>query len=412
MLRGIQFIAMLLVSIISIAQVSFEKGYFIDVNGNKTTCLIKNLRLYENPESFKYKLEGSSELQTITLDNAIEVGIEGEIKYERHLVEIDYNSDELNALDQNFNEESQKVEKQVFLRKIVEGEFNLYDFVEGNIQKFFVSNSEVSPRQLTYKVEKVNGGIASSGKYRGQLNYFFNCNNISTKNLTYSSGSIIGYIKRVYKCKNSPYTIYKKKGVDFNIKLKGGYRISNLVVDTERNFQSVSDEFTESGGPIFGFEAELGLPFFNNRLSLPINFMYHSSSFEKINSVLYPQDHTFILDYSSLEAILALRYNLPLGKKSTIGLSTGLAFDVFSNDTNEVRVVQGGTLRVLENEAFTTKSTANLVFGLNYTYDKKYFAEVNYSLDRDLSKNQPAYNVQFSYINFVVGYTIFSMERK
>ena len=43
------------------AQVNFDKGYFIDNNGQKTECLIKNADRGNNPSSFEYKLSESSE---------------------------------------------------------------------------------------------------------------------------------------------------------------------------------------------------------------------------------------------------------------------------------------------------------------------------------------------------------------
>ena len=38
------------------AQISFEKGYYIDNSNQKVDCLIKNVDWKNNPTSFEYKL--------------------------------------------------------------------------------------------------------------------------------------------------------------------------------------------------------------------------------------------------------------------------------------------------------------------------------------------------------------------
>ena len=43
------------------AQISFEKGYFINNANQKTNCLIKNQDWKDNPTEFEYKLDENSE---------------------------------------------------------------------------------------------------------------------------------------------------------------------------------------------------------------------------------------------------------------------------------------------------------------------------------------------------------------
>ncbi len=53
----------------SFAQISFEKGYFLNESGDKTTCLIKNIDWKNNPVKFSYKLNENSPVQVAEIQN-------------------------------------------------------------------------------------------------------------------------------------------------------------------------------------------------------------------------------------------------------------------------------------------------------------------------------------------------------
>jgi len=85
------YIAVLLFTIlISKGQVAFEKGYFIDNMGIKTTGYIKNLDWRNNPNTFKYKIStGSSEELQGKISDYQEFGIDDNTRFVRRTVNIE-----------------------------------------------------------------------------------------------------------------------------------------------------------------------------------------------------------------------------------------------------------------------------------------------------------------------------------
>ena len=65
----------------AISQIHFEAGYFIQTNGDKVACLIKNEDWIGSPTSFTYKLEENGETKVGSLDNVIEFGSAQSFKY-------------------------------------------------------------------------------------------------------------------------------------------------------------------------------------------------------------------------------------------------------------------------------------------------------------------------------------------
>ena len=78
-MRLLILICIQLITINLSAQITFEKGYFLDNEGNKTICSIKNIDWKNNPTSITYRLhENSTSIKTI--DEIQEFGIYGKSK--------------------------------------------------------------------------------------------------------------------------------------------------------------------------------------------------------------------------------------------------------------------------------------------------------------------------------------------
>jgi hypothetical protein len=71
------FILYLLITEILFGQIVFEKGYFIDKNGNKIICLIKNIDWKDNPKGFDYKLFEDGEIKSANTEDVLEFSVEG-----------------------------------------------------------------------------------------------------------------------------------------------------------------------------------------------------------------------------------------------------------------------------------------------------------------------------------------------
>lgn len=140
---------LLLISINSFAQISFEKGYFIDENNQKTECLIKNVDWKDNPSKFTYKREDSSIPEKGDISSVKEFGIYGFSKYIRENVKIDRSSNDYKKL--TYEKDPILKQELLFLKVIIEGKSSLYYYEDRDIMRFFYSVTDTSINQLIHK---------------------------------------------------------------------------------------------------------------------------------------------------------------------------------------------------------------------------------------------------------------------
>ena len=88
-----------LISLSGFSQIKFEPGYFINNDGVKTNCLIKNLDWKDNPTRFIYKLTENDANTTLTIDSVQEFGVINESVFKRFIVKIDRSFEEVSKLN-------------------------------------------------------------------------------------------------------------------------------------------------------------------------------------------------------------------------------------------------------------------------------------------------------------------------
>jgi hypothetical protein len=140
-----QLVLLLTIAVFSInaySQNTFEKGYFINNNNQKTECLIKNNDWKSNPSSFEYKESENSEIIVVDITSAKEFGIYTLSKYVRSTVKLDKSSVNINEL--STEKEPAFIEEILFLKVLVEGKSNLYHYLDGNIQRFFYNKDNAT----------------------------------------------------------------------------------------------------------------------------------------------------------------------------------------------------------------------------------------------------------------------------
>lgn len=125
----------------SIAQINFEKGYFINSSGEKTECLIKNEDWRSNPEFIQYKLSEDDIIKTLSIANTKEFSVYESSKFIRENIDIEYSSLETNKITdkRKLNFEN----KTLFLRVLTEGKANLYSFRDRSIIKFIAASRKI-----------------------------------------------------------------------------------------------------------------------------------------------------------------------------------------------------------------------------------------------------------------------------
>lgn len=124
-----------MISINCFSQISFEKGYYIDNSNQKTNCLIKNIDQKNTPTEFEFKLFEDSESKKTTIESIKEFGIDNISKYIRSTVNIDRSSESLKNLSKYKKPIFKKEE--LFLKVLVSGKATLYQYVDGNLKRYF-----------------------------------------------------------------------------------------------------------------------------------------------------------------------------------------------------------------------------------------------------------------------------------
>ncbi|MFL0097040.1 tRNA modification GTPase, partial [Tenacibaculum maritimum] len=153
----------------SYAQITFEKGYYIDNLNQKVNCYIKNIDWDNTPSYFEYKTTLSSPKKTIQVQSVKEFAIIGQSKYIRSLVEIDRSSSSLKHISNNkepiFKKES------LFLKVLVAGKASLYFYKDNNLRRYFYSKDDSQQiKQLIYKPYRISENkIRKNNTFKRQL---------------------------------------------------------------------------------------------------------------------------------------------------------------------------------------------------------------------------------------------------
>ncbi len=178
------------------AQVKFDSGYFVNNDGRKTICLIKNYDWKYNPNDFLYKQAENADVQKADINDVREFGIVNFSRYERYDVDIDTSSEELDEVSTNSRPEFKR--KRVFLKVIVEGKASLYEYWAENRVRYFFKTDSLTPEPLIHKKyygddEPTN--LLENNLFRNQLWTSLQAPDLAQKdfsNLNYNEKSLAG----------------------------------------------------------------------------------------------------------------------------------------------------------------------------------------------------------------------------
>lgn len=404
-----EIVLTVLISVLSFncyAQTSFEKGYFIDNEGQKTNVLIKNLDWKDNPTEFQYKLSENDFPKTATINSVKEWGIADKLKYRRYTVNIDRSSEDIKRLSSLrnpvFNEE------QLFLKALVEGKANLYAFEDGNLRRYFFKTHNSDIEQLVYKKYLTpNNTIGKNKEYKHQLWNTLKCKDFPItliQDVDYRKNDLVKYFINYNECQNSEFTIYEKKQNNdiFHLTIRPGFRSSNLKIHNSINTNSWNANFGRELGLSFGVEAEVIMPFNNNKWAFLIEPTFQYFKSEKEISA-----ETIKVDYKSIEVPIGIRHYFFLNNNSKLFIN-GLLVSDFSNNSNMIfeRVIDSKKVAILDLDIKTRiNPTAGL--GAGYKYNNKLSFELRYIFKRDLLTKHKYLFSDYNSFSVMFGYTVF-----
>ncbi len=306
-----------------IGQSIFKQGYFIDNAGKKTHCLIKNIGWRSTPTEFKWKVSEKEDIQTATIKNINEFGVNDLFKYTRHTVELD-----LSPVKTDNLEKDRKVHKKtasIFLQTLVSHpQASLYQYQKGDIKKFFYQTDETeTPQLLVYKKFVVinslgNEYITENKTYQYQLQQTFPIEGKKTTSISYQKKALIKYFENYLKSTNNTNNFTPKSNqFKMEVGVIGGASFTSFTHEREF-FGKTTFEFEDKIAPKPGIYIESYLPIYNNKLSLFVEASYQSyTSKNKNNSSISTRLGGQELKYKSLNLTSGIRIYSFLNPKST-----------------------------------------------------------------------------------------------
>lgn len=407
MKKQLLFFLAIILSFNCYSQIGFEKGYYIDNNNQKINCLIKNIDWKNNPTEFEYILSENSDPKIETIKSVKEFGINNISKYIRINVDIDRSSDNINELG---DEKKAILKKEELLLKVlVEGKASLYQYVDGNLKRYFYNKDNANIEQLIYKSYRAaENKIGKNNRYKQQLWNDLKCSDFKIskiENLDYKKNSLVNFFVEYNKCNNQEYVNFeeKQKRDLLNLTIRPRINTSSLTIQNSVSNSRDSD-FKNKIGFGFGVEAEVILPFNKNKWAVAIEPTYQSFKSEKKTNVNNVSGGVFIetVDYNSLEIPISLRYYLFLNNKSKIFINASSIFDLSPNSSIEFTRNDGSIISSLD-----IKARFNLAIGIGYKQNDKYSIELRYQTPREVLEYYSYWSSEYKTLALIFGYSLF-----
>lgn len=392
------------------AQIEFEKAYFINNSNQKIECFIKNVDWLDNPIDFQYKLSGDSDFQTAGIKNVKEFGIYSKSKYIRSLVEIDHSINTIGNLSRT--SAPTFIQEELFLKVLIEGKANLYEYINGDLTKYFYNVENALIKQLVYKeylnTVEYNEVISKNNYYKQQLWNDLKCDNFTEnklKNINYRRKDLEIFFIEYSNCNSEKaLVINNQKATKDLLKLTIRPRLNNSSLSVENSDVSYKNtDFGNKTGFGLGLEAEYVLSFNKNKWSVIIEPTYQSYKSEKSSNLEAPHEGvlTRTIDYKSLEIPVGIRHYIFLNHNSKIFANTSIVPN-FSLNSSIKYYLNNISMAPLE-----ITSRMNFAVGVGYKYNDKFSLEMRFQTKRELFGKSLIWSSDYKTLSVIFGYSIF-----
>lgn len=380
------------------SQISFEKGYFINNNGQKIECLIKNIDWNNNPIEFEYRLSINTEEKIATIKLLKEFGVYNDSKYIRGIVNIDRSTKKLNDLSTNRNPVFK--EEELFLKVLIEGQSNLYSYVDGNLVRFFYSKDNSNNiEQLVFKYYKSSGDlIGENNRFKQQILNDLKCENIKEidiKNISYVKKDLVNLFVKYNNCNNSEGINFEEKQKKdlFNLTIRPRLNSSSLLIQISDYTNWITD-FGNETSIGFGLETEFILSFNKNKWSIIIEPAYQSFKSKKEGV-----SRNVTVDYKSIQLAVGLRHYFFINNNAKFFINASYLRDFQKNSM--IDFDPGFDLDI------TTTTGGNLGFGIGYKQNDKFSLELRLQTVRGVLNSYEQWSSRYENLSVIFGYSIF-----
>jgi len=380
----------------SYTQTTFKPGYYITTNQDTIQGLIKDYDWRGNPDQINFKASKNGAERTLLAKDILLFEILDSSRYVSVNVDIDTSDDKLTELDNtrtpNF------VNQRLFLKTLLASEdASLYNYSEGSYIKYFYKMDQGPIQQLIYKkyLNKFKK-VRENNNFRQQLLNALKCEEVSEsklKNLEYKEKEITELFKIYNSCKAASYITYEraKSEQSFFLSIRPGIQIASLSTAGEISSQDTS--FDSEFSFRIGLEAELVLPFNNQKWSLTLEPTYYNYSSRKDKETFLTDSYREV-DYTAIEIPLGVRYYLFFSSDLQVFFNAGFTYAIAID--SEIGGTTGPRLDI--------GSEFNSFLGLGLRVKDRYSFEIRYQSSRDLLGEYSIRTSNYSSTSFVLGY--------
>jgi len=398
----------LILGISGYSQNSLKKGYYIDNNDKKVSCLINDLDWLNNPTAFKFKLSENDQLKTISIEYVKEFGISNISKYRRFNVKIDRSSSSINEM--GYDKKPIFKKEQLFLKVLIEGEANLYSYEDRGLRRYFFDQGLSETKQLIFKNYLTdNGQVAKNNEFRRQLWNTLKCESISMDQLAkinYRQSELIKFFITYNKCSNSEFINYnnKTKKDIFNLTFRPGFRSSSLRI-ANQNSRRDFNLGTSITNFRLGLEGEFILGFNNNKWAVLIEPTYKRLETENIFDSKFTTGEEFFVNVNqtSIDVNIGIRYYIRTNKKLNIFTNiVGTFNQSFDSSITITSSIEGKSIEELE-----IRTGGSTAIGIGCKHKAGYSLELRYIPIYDILNGLGAWGSEFSSASLIFGYSFF-----
>jgi hypothetical protein len=389
----------------------FEKGYFIENNGNKVECFLDKKYQFYSPDIVKYKLLENDNIKEIGLNSIKELSIYNKVIYYKFNVELEVSG--VGIEDLNNEKKLNTITKNVLLELVEDGKIKLFVYNFDYKSCFYLlKEGESVPELLDYK--KYRSGeqfvaVSENNDYRNEIYNFVKDANISAaelENIEYEEDDLQKVIKRYNEFNNNSLSLNIKKSKSSKLNIKPRLSILNSSVEYQNlinsSFNSKS-KFDSKVGLGFGIDLELETisnfsvflsPIFSSYTNTSTQTIYGVSSNDRVIETK--------VDYKFIRNLIGVRKYFELKNKKEIYLGANLIFDY---------VLNSETLQVFHPDLINLNSNFQLGLNLGFDINKRYYIEFNYDLPKNLSSNTTGRETKYNNISFSVMYNLFNKSK-
>lgn len=391
----------LLFSVIVFSQSTLKPVEFITENNEKLSGFINSQKIYEE-EYFEFTSDLNQPTKQIAINTIKEFVIDSTEIYLVRDVLIDKNR--TNDIQSNGDFEVKMIKKRITLRKIVEGEYNLYISYFNQAQCFFYSKkNDANITYLVYNQINSDGYIKSNLLFVNQLKIVFNDININDR-LKYSKTDLANLFIKKNGGNSVDLTKSDYKG-KIQYKIFGGIKNHNVTFESEFfKGKKLSDS---KSSPTFGAELMYN---YSKKFDVFTRISYDNAIDIRVNdyapisasSTMIYED--FIYEASYLNFNFGLRHYLS-DRKNRIFIDLSLEYSKIMNSKLLVVIATDNPNPDSNDyESLISNDGISLNTGIGYEFNQKYGLELRYSTGKEFYNKNTNVDSKASNLNLNVYY--------